>query len=146
VQASRPFKPAQASQPVCPIQCIDDVVTVSLSDTEEALELLSLGLDCVISSRPSVNDARRLSSSLSAGSEWFEDWPMVNDEPTSVYIASTTEPSSSQQVQVETSDRSRGQSRALAPKVESTLVHRGASERSSHARSSMTQRPCSEMV
>jgi hypothetical protein len=48
-------------------------VTVSSSYTDEALELLSLGPDHVISSQPSVNDARRLSSSSSAGSDWFED-------------------------------------------------------------------------
>jgi hypothetical protein len=59
------------------------VVTVSSSDIEEALELLSLGSGHVISSRPLVDEARGLSSSSSTSSDWFEDWPkarnMIND-------------------------------------------------------------------
>jgi hypothetical protein len=59
------------------------VVIVSSSDTEEALELLSLGSGHVISSRPLVDEARGLSSSSSTSSDWFEDCPkarnMIND-------------------------------------------------------------------
>jgi hypothetical protein len=69
-----------------------------------------------------VNNATRLSSSLSAGSDWFEDWPEANDEAASIYIALTAEPSSSQQMPVETSRQPRGLLCTRPQKVESKLA------------------------
>jgi hypothetical protein len=46
--------PTKASQPYCSVQPTEpDVVTLSSSDTEEALELLSLSPSDGVSSRPS---------------------------------------------------------------------------------------------
>jgi hypothetical protein len=67
-------------------------VNVSSSDTEDALELLSLESGREISSWPLVDDARELSLGSSAGSECFEDWPEANDIVASVYAALTAEP------------------------------------------------------
>jgi hypothetical protein len=66
----------------------DDVVTLSSSDTKEALELLSL------------NPARGPHSPLlklrsSSGSDLFDDWPEANDMAVSIYVALTTDASSS---------------------------------------------------
>jgi hypothetical protein len=66
----------------------DDVVTLSSSDTKEALELLSL------------NPARGPHSALlklrsSSGSDLFDDWPEANDMAVSIYVALTTDASSS---------------------------------------------------
>jgi hypothetical protein len=58
VQASHPVGPAQASVPHCSIQPAEpNVATLSSSDTEEALELLSLGPTRGLSSRLSEGDA-----------------------------------------------------------------------------------------
>jgi hypothetical protein len=74
-------------------------MNISSSDTEDALELLSLESDLKISSRPSVDeDTQELSLSSSAGSEWFEDWPEANDMAASVCVALTVEPLCSHQV------------------------------------------------
>jgi hypothetical protein len=69
------------------------VVTVSSSDTEEALELLSLGPCHDLASPVSSGNIREPSSS--SGSELFEDWPEANDIMTSVYVALTMEALSS---------------------------------------------------
>jgi hypothetical protein len=61
VQASLPFCSVQPPEP--------DVVTVSSSDTEEALELLSLG-PCRDLASP-VSDGNVREPSLSSGSELF---------------------------------------------------------------------------
>jgi hypothetical protein len=75
VQASLPYYSVRPTEP--------DLVTLSSSDTEEALELLSL------------SPAHGLSSRLSEGSDLFEDWPKANDMAASVYVAFTAEISSS---------------------------------------------------
>jgi hypothetical protein len=62
------------------------VVTLSSSDTEEALELLSLSLDHGVSSQPWGD----------IGSDLFKDWPKANDMVGSIYVALTAESSSSQ--------------------------------------------------
>jgi hypothetical protein len=65
-----------------------DMVDLSSSDTEEALKLLPLsptrGCHFALSNPRSSSD-----------SELFEDWPMVNDMATSVYVALTIDASSS---------------------------------------------------
>jgi hypothetical protein len=71
------------------------VVTLSCSDTEEALELFSLSPNCGVSSQPSRGDGQEPSSSSDVGSDLFEDWLEGNDMATSVYVAFTTEASSS---------------------------------------------------
>jgi hypothetical protein len=60
------------------------VVTLSSSDTKEALELLSL---CPTRGLPS----RPLEPSSSYGSDLFEDWPEANDMAVSVYVALTSD-------------------------------------------------------
>jgi hypothetical protein len=84
----------QASLPCCSVQPIEpDVVTISSSDTEEALELLSLDPCCNLASQVSGgNVCEPLSSS---GSDLFEDWPEANDMATSTYVTLTVEASSS---------------------------------------------------
>jgi hypothetical protein len=68
------------------------MVTVSSSDIEEALELLSLSPSCGMSPRLSGCDAQELSSSFDASSDLVEDRPEANDMATSVYVALTVEP------------------------------------------------------
>jgi hypothetical protein len=66
------FASSQASLPFCSMQPPEpDVVTVSSSDTEEALELLSLSPCCDLASLVSDGNVREPSSS--SGSELFED-------------------------------------------------------------------------
>jgi hypothetical protein len=115
-----------ASQPCWSIHPVepDNVVTMSLSDTEEALELLSLSPSCGAFSRPSEDDAPEPSSSSTVGSGLFEDWPKANDMAASVYVALTTEPSSSR----------------------SPMVNAPQKERKSHAKGSSTQKPRSQAV
>jgi hypothetical protein len=69
------------------------VVTISSSNTEEALELLSLGPCHNLASQVSGDNVRGPTSS--SGSDLFEDWPKANDITMSVYIALTMEASSS---------------------------------------------------
>jgi hypothetical protein len=58
------------------------VVTLSSSNTEEALELLFLS--------PTCNPVSHVSAPLSSpGSDQFEDWPEANDTTVSVYVALT---------------------------------------------------------
>jgi hypothetical protein len=61
-----------------------DTVNLSSSDTEEALELLSLsptrGYHSLLSNLRSSSD-----------SELFEDWPEANDIAASIYVALTTD-------------------------------------------------------
>jgi hypothetical protein len=98
------------------------VVTTSSSDTEEALELLSLSSGCGVSSQPSGGDAQEPSSSSGVGSDLFEDWLEANDMDASVYVVLTAMPLSSR-----------------APTA--SAPH---SEQKSHARSSSSQRPRSQ--
>jgi hypothetical protein len=89
-----------------------DVVTLSSSDTEEALELLSLSPNCGVSSQPSRGDGQEPSSSSDVGSDLFEDWLEGNDMATSIYVAFTTEALSSHAPMANTSHKrkSRAQS------------------------------------
>jgi hypothetical protein len=64
------------------------VVTLSSSDTEEALELLSLSRSHGPPSRPSDHCS-------SSGNDLFEDWPEANDMAISVYVALTVDALSS---------------------------------------------------
>jgi hypothetical protein len=59
MQALHSSESVQATQPYCFVQPLelDNVVSVSSRDTEEALELLSLSLCHGVSSRPSGGDA-----------------------------------------------------------------------------------------
>jgi hypothetical protein len=93
-----------------------------MSTTKEALELLSLSPCHGASSRHLGCDAQELSSSSRVGSDLFKDWPKANCTAVSVYVALTTEPSSSR------------------PPV-ATAPH---SEQRSDARGSSTQWPCSQ--
>jgi hypothetical protein len=65
----------RVSQPDCKLKhvVLEDVVNVSSSDTEAALEFLTLESGHEVSSRPSLNNAPEPSSSSSVGSEWFAD-------------------------------------------------------------------------
>jgi hypothetical protein len=88
-QASHPVGPTQASLLHCSITSIKvDMVTLSYSDTEEALELLSLSPVCGPHSRLSE-------PSSTFSSDLFEDWPKVNDMSTSVYVALIVDASNS---------------------------------------------------
>jgi hypothetical protein len=69
------------------------VVTFFSSDTEEALELLSLSPVHNVSSQRQGGDAQELSSS--SGNDLLEDWHKANDIAASIYIVLTTEASSS---------------------------------------------------
>jgi hypothetical protein len=70
-------------------------VDVSSSDTDEALELLTLKLGRDYSPRLGLNNAHEASSESSTASEWFEDWTEVKDMAAIVYVALTAEPSTS---------------------------------------------------
>jgi hypothetical protein len=64
------------------------MVTLSSSDIEKALELLSLS--------PACGPHSRLSKpSSNSNTDLFEDWPEANDMAASVYVALTTNASSS---------------------------------------------------
>jgi hypothetical protein len=84
----------------------EDVVNVSLSDTDEALELLTLESGHDYSPRFALNDAHVASSKSSTGNEWFKDWPEANDMAASVYVALTAEPLPSRPDHGEASHRS----------------------------------------
>jgi hypothetical protein len=71
---------------VCPAK--PDVVTLSSSSTEEALELLFL-------SPPRDPVSHFSEPSCSSGSDQLEDWPKVNDTTVSVYVALTADVSNS---------------------------------------------------
>jgi hypothetical protein len=73
----------------------EDVANVSSSDTDEALELLTLESCRDYSPRSALNDAHVASSESSTGSEWFKDWPEANIKVANVYVALTTESSPS---------------------------------------------------
>jgi hypothetical protein len=64
------------------------VVTLSSSDTEETLELLSLSPSHGPPSRPS-------DPCSSSGNDLFKDWPEANDMAISVYVALTADALSS---------------------------------------------------
>jgi hypothetical protein len=88
-QASLPVESVQASSPhfnAKPTKA--DVASLSSSDTEEALELLSL--------TPTRGPHYPLSDlRLSCGSDLFDDWPEANDMAASVYVALTADASGS---------------------------------------------------
>jgi hypothetical protein len=88
-QASHLVKPAQGSLPHCSIwPTKPDVVTLSSSDTEEALELLFLS--------PGHDLVSRVSEPSSCSdSDLFEDLPEANDTVVSVYVALTVDTLSS---------------------------------------------------
>jgi hypothetical protein len=94
-------------------------VDVSSSDTNEALELLTLGSGHNDSPRLAPNDARVTSSESNTGREWFEDLPQPNDIAASVYVALTVEPSPLRQDRGQSSRRSHGRSCVHAPKTAS---------------------------
>jgi hypothetical protein len=80
---------AHASSPHFNVkQAEADVVTLSSSDIEEALKLLSLSP--ARGPRPPLS---KLRSSSSSG--LFEDWPEANDMDASVYVVLTVDASSS---------------------------------------------------
>jgi hypothetical protein len=84
----------QASVPYCSIESAEpDVVTLSSSDTEEALDFLFMRPVHGSSSRLLEGDA--LEPSSSSGSDLFEDWPKANDMAASVYVVLTAEGPSS---------------------------------------------------
>jgi hypothetical protein len=90
----RPIEPAQASLPYCSIRRAEpDVVTLSSSDSEEALEVLSLSPAHDLTSQLSEGDV--LEPSSNSGSDLFEDWPKANNMSASIYVALTAEASSS---------------------------------------------------
>jgi hypothetical protein len=69
------------------------MVTLSSSDTKDALELLSLSPAHDLSSRLSRGDAPKPTSS--SDNDLFEDWPEANVMAANIYVALTTETSSS---------------------------------------------------
>jgi hypothetical protein len=122
-------------------------VNVSSSDTEAALELLTLEAGREISSWPSLDDMQGPSLSSSAGSEWFEDWPEANDMVASVYVLLTAETSCTRQEQEDASRQSPGRSCSCVPKVDSASgdqrpSHRGAVGRKPHAGGSVGGERC----
>jgi hypothetical protein len=87
VQASHPVELVRAQLLHCSVwPTKPDVMTLSSSDTEEALELLSQSPTHVPPSRPS-------DPCSSSGSDLFEDWPEANDTVVSVYVALTVDAS-----------------------------------------------------
>jgi hypothetical protein len=80
--------------PYCSIQpAKPDVVTLSSSDTEEALEFLSLSPTHGLSSHLSEGDAEE--PSISSYNDLFEYWPEANNMAMNIYVALTVEASSS---------------------------------------------------
>jgi hypothetical protein len=76
--------------PYCSIQPAEpNVVTLSSSDTEEAIEFLSLSPAHGLSSCLSEGDS--CEPSLSCGSDLLKDWAEANDMAASVYVALATE-------------------------------------------------------
>jgi hypothetical protein len=93
----------------------EDVVAVSLSDTAEALEFLTLQSGHSDSPRANVNDMQMTPYESSTGIEWFEDWPEANDMVASIYVALIAEPSPQHQECGQAPCRSNGPSRARTP-------------------------------
>jgi hypothetical protein len=88
-QASLPVEPAQAPSPHFNVKPAEaDVVSLSSSDTEESLKLLSLN-----PARGSHSPPLKLRSS--SNSDLFDYWPKGNDMVVSVYVALTTDALSS---------------------------------------------------
>jgi hypothetical protein len=134
------IKPAQASVPHCSIQPAEpDVVTLSSSDTQEDLELLSLSPAHGLSSRPSEGDAQEPPSS--SGSDLFEDWPEANDMATSIYVALTTEASSSCP-SMANAPRGRQKSRASGSSTRQPRSQAAPSQRSRQQKSEDVDAPC----
>jgi hypothetical protein len=71
----------------------EDIVNVSSSDTDEALELLTLESGRDYLPRTALNDAQVASSESIMGREWFKYWPEANDVAVNVYVALTAESS-----------------------------------------------------
>jgi hypothetical protein len=88
-QASLSVEPVQAPSPHFNVKPTEaDVVTLSSSDTEEAIELLSL-----TPARGPHSPLLELRSSSS--SDLFKDWPKANDMAVSVNVVLTADASSS---------------------------------------------------
>jgi hypothetical protein len=83
-QASLPVKPLQATSSHFHVKPAEaDVVTLSSSDTKEALELLSL-------SPTHGPHSPLLELRSSSGGNLFHDWPEANNMAMSVYVALST--------------------------------------------------------
>jgi hypothetical protein len=98
------------------------VITLSSSDTEEALELLSLS-----PARGPHSPLSKLRSS--SGCDLFDDWPEANDMAVSVYVALTTDASSSRT------------SIVSAPHCTRKSCADGSSTRQSRTRSTSSRKP-----
>jgi hypothetical protein len=112
----------------------EDIVNVSSSDTDEALELLTLASGHSYSSQVALNNSQVASSESSTGSEWFEDWPEANDVAASIYVALTTDPLPSHLERGGASHRPRGRSRARNNEVASASGDQQPAERKSVGR------------
>jgi hypothetical protein len=99
-----------------------DMVDLSSSDIEEALELLSL-------SPARGYHTPLLNLQSSSDSDFFEDWPKANDMITNVYVALTTDASSSRP---STIDSLRGGRKACAG---------SSSARQSHLQATSLKKP-----
>jgi hypothetical protein len=110
---------------VCPAK--PDVVTLSSSSTEEALELLFL-------SPPRDPVSHFSEPSCSSGSDQLEDWPKVNDTTVSVYVALTADVSNS------------CTSTVNAPRDERKSCADSSSTRHSRSRATSSQRPHHQKV
>jgi hypothetical protein len=64
-------------------------VVVSSSDTDEALEFLTIESNHDDLLHFVRNDTRMTSSESSIGSQWFEDWPEANDICQPAFIVRT---------------------------------------------------------
>jgi hypothetical protein len=102
VQSSHPVEPARALLRCCSVSPAEpDVVTLSSSFTEEALELLFSG--------PPHNSVSRVSEpSCNSNSDQFDGWPEANDTSASVYVALTRDALSSR-ADISSSPQSRSQ-------------------------------------
>jgi hypothetical protein len=122
-QASLPFGPAHAPSLHFNVKLAEaDVVSLSSSDIEEALEFLSL---C-----PARGPHSPLSELYScSGSDLFDDWPKANDMAVSVYVALMTDALSSRA------------SAFSAPHCTRKSFDNGSSTRQSHTRATSSQKP-----
>jgi hypothetical protein len=93
VQAPQVDGPTWASQSAFELSHFvhEDVVVVSSSDTDEALEFLMLESERGDSPCPALNDMQMTLSESSTGSEWFKDWLEANDMVANIYVALTAE-------------------------------------------------------
>jgi hypothetical protein len=123
VQSSLLVEPAQSPSPHFNVKLIEaDVVTLTSSDTEEALELLHLS--------PTHGPHSPLSElRSSSSSRLFDDWPEANNMVVSVFVALTTDALSSHA------------SMASASHCTRKSCANGSSTRQSHTRATPSRRP-----